>query len=95
MNMYVLWSLIYQINISATRSVSNQMKGSYKKSYTNMIRYAEFKFNMYIHTYPPHKTPTHIVQNTSVLQPAEYNSGNNGLMCEMCRSKLKAIIRHR
>jgi hypothetical protein len=33
---YVCSSLICHIQVSATRSISNQMKGSYKNSYTNI-----------------------------------------------------------
>ena len=34
---HVLWSPIHQTKVSATRSVSNQMEGSYENSYTNSI----------------------------------------------------------
>jgi len=34
---HVLCSLIYKIEVSATRSVRNQMKDSYKNSYMNSI----------------------------------------------------------
>jgi len=34
---YVCWSLIFQIKVSTMRSISNQMKGSYKNSYMNSI----------------------------------------------------------
>jgi hypothetical protein len=44
-----MWSLIYQIEFSATRSVSIQMKGSYKTSCSNSIfkydKICQFKFN--------------------------------------------------
>ena len=33
----ILWSLIHQTKVSATRSVSNQMEGSYENSYTNLL----------------------------------------------------------
>jgi len=60
------------MKVKATRSISNQMEGSYK-NYMNIIlnyeKYAKFKFNRKIDFSASgffHGTPVHISRNSSV-----------------------------